>query len=107
MKKVIHILIAVLLFGVIPSASAQFGKQKKADALYNSFSFVKAIDVYKEMVANNYNVDYAKRRLADSYAMLRDPQNASAYYAEIVKQPKVDSEYYLKYALALRGLEKI
>lgn len=106
MKKVIHILIAVLLFGVIPSASAQFGKQKKADALYNSFSYVKAINVYKEMVANNYNVDYAKRRLADSYSMLRDPQNAATYYADVVKQPKVDAEYYLKYALTLRALKK-
>jgi len=106
MKKVIHILIAVLLFGVIPSASAQFGKQKKADALYNSFSYVKAISVYKEMVANNYNADYAKRRLADSYSMLRDPQNASLYYAEVVKQPNIDSEYYLNYALALRALKK-
>lgn len=106
MKKVIQIFVALLLFGCIPSASAQFGKQKKADALYNSFSYVKAIEVYKEMVANNYNADYAKRRLADCYSMLRDPQNASVYYAEAVKQPNIDPEYYLNYALALRSLKK-
>ena len=106
MKKLIQIFVAVLLFGFIPSASAQFGKQKKADALYNSFSYVKAIDVYKEMLANNYNAEYAKRRLADCYSMLRDPQNASIYYADAVKQPNIDPEYYLNYALALRALKK-
>jgi outer membrane protein OmpA-like peptidoglycan-associated protein len=107
MKSILkYILISVILFGNIPSASAQFGKQKKADALYNSFSFVKAIDMYKEMLANNYNADYAKRRLADSYAMLRDPENASIYYKDVVKQDKVEPEYYLNYALALRALKK-
>ncbi|MGH2666259.1 OmpA family protein [Flavobacterium sp.] len=107
MKKVLkYILISVLLFGNIPSASAQFGKQKRADALYNSFSFVKAIDVYKEMLANNYNADYAKRRLADCYSMLRDPENAAVYYQDVVKQEKVDPEYYLNYAMALRALKK-
>ncbi|WP_395058914.1 OmpA family protein [Flavobacterium sp.] len=107
MKSILkYILISVILFGNIPSASAQFGKQKKADALYNSFSFVKAIDMYKEMLANNYNADYAKRRLADSYAMLRDPENASVYYKDVVKQDKVEPEYYLNYALALRALKK-
>ena len=106
MKKVFYILTAVLFLGFSPSVSAQFGKQKKADALYNSFSFVKAIEVYKELLNNNYNVEYAKRRLGDSYAMLRDSQNAALYYGEAVKQQNIDPEYYLKYALALRGIKK-
>ena len=58
------------------------------------------------MLANNYNTDYAKRRLADSYAMLRDPENASVYYKDVVKQDKVEPEYYLNYALTLRALKK-
>lgn len=106
MKKVTHILLTIIFLGVSSSVSAQSGKQKKADALYNSFSFVKAIDVYKEMLANNYNANYAKRRLADCYSMLRDPQNACMYYADVVKQDHVEPEYYLNYALALRGLKK-
>lgn len=97
---------SVLLFGNSPLASAQAGKQKRADALYNSFSFVKAIELYKDMLSNNYNADYAKRRLGDSYSMLRDPENAAVYYSDVVKQEKVDPEYYLNYALALRALKK-
>lgn len=106
MKRVIPILCAMFLLGVSASVSAQSGKQKKADALFNSFSFVKAIEVYKEMLANNYNANYAKRRLADSYAMLRDPQNACVYYADVVKQESIEPEYYLNYALALRSMKK-
>ncbi|WP_300571099.1 OmpA family protein [Flavobacterium sp.] len=107
MKKILkYILISVLLFGSILSSSAQSGKQKKADALYNSFSFVKAIEVYKEMLENNYNANYAKRRLGDSYSMLRDPENAAVYYQDVVKQSNVDPEYYLNYAMALRALKK-
>jgi outer membrane protein OmpA-like peptidoglycan-associated protein/tetratricopeptide (TPR) repeat protein len=107
MKSFVHyILIVILFFGCISLASAQHGKQKKADALFNSFSFVKAIETYKEMIGNNYNVDYAKRKLADSYAMLRDPENAAIYYADVVKNDKIDPEYYLNYGLALRALKK-
>ncbi|WP_428225282.1 OmpA family protein [Flavobacterium sp.] len=106
MKKVLFFLTAVLYFGITPYASAQFGKQKKADALFNSFSFVKAIETYKILIENNYNVEYAKRKLGDSYSMLRDPQNAAYYYSDAVKQPNIDPEYYLKYALALRSLKK-
>ena len=107
MKKILkYILISVLLFGSISSASAQSGKQKKADALYNSFSFVKAIEAYKEMLENNYNANYAKRRLGDSYSMLRDPENAAVYYKDVVQQSNVDPEYYLNYAMALRALKR-
>ena len=107
MKSFVHyILIVILFFACISLASAQHGKQKKADALFNSFSFVKAIETYKEMIGNNYNVDYAKRKLADSYAMLRDPENAAIYYADVVKNDKIDPEYYLNYGLALRALKK-
>lgn len=106
MKKVIPFLSALLLLGTISSAPAQSGKQRKADALFQSFSYVKAIEVYKEMLNNNYNASYAKRRIADSYAMLRDPQSALPFYAEVVQQPSIDAEYYLKYAMALRAAKK-
>ena len=38
------------------------------------------------MIDNDYNVDYAKRKIADAYSLLRDPQNAAKYYADVVKQ---------------------
>jgi outer membrane protein OmpA-like peptidoglycan-associated protein/tetratricopeptide (TPR) repeat protein len=106
MKLITRYLLLLLFFGTMSTASAQSGKQKRADALFNSFSFVKAIVVYKEMIDNNYNVDYAKRKLADSYSLLHDPENAVIYYAAVVKNDKIDPEYYLNYGLALRALKK-
>ncbi|MBP0902299.1 OmpA family protein [Mariniflexile gromovii] len=88
------------------SMFSQQGKQKRADTLFNKFSFVKAAEVYRELIANNYNKDYATRKLADCYAFLRDPNNASRYYKNVVKQENVPIEYYYKYAQSLRGMKK-
>ncbi|GAA3603802.1 OmpA family protein [Flavivirga amylovorans] len=88
------------------SALSQQGKQKRADTLFNKFSFVKAAKVYRELIQNNYNKDYATRQLADCYAFLRDPRNASRFYKNVVKQKNVPIEYYYKYAQSLRGMKK-
>jgi len=87
------------------SGFAQYGKQKKADTLFNKFSFVKAANEYKELIENNYNKDYATRRLADCYAYLRDPNKAAIYYKKAVEQENVPIEYYYSYAQALRGIK--
>ena len=63
MKSKNYILVCIALM-VNFTLFAQYGKQKKADTLFNKFSFVKAAEVYKELVENDYNVDYATRRLA-------------------------------------------
>lgn len=92
----------MLSFSIFP----QQGKQKRADTLFNKFSFVKAAKLYRELVQDNYNRDYATRKLADSYALLRDPRNASRFYKSAVKQKDVPVEYYYKYAQSLRGMKK-
>jgi len=88
------------------SVFSQQGKQKRADTLFNKFSFVKAAKLYTELLQDNYNRDYATRKLADSYAFLRDPRNASRFYKSVVKQKNVPLEYYYKYAQSLRGMKK-
>ncbi|MDP5158660.1 MAG: OmpA family protein [Flaviramulus sp.] len=105
MKNKNYILVCILLTISISMFSQQ-GKQKRADTLFNKFSFVKAAEVYKDLIANNYNKDYATRKLADCYAFLRDPRNASRYYKSVVNQKNVPLEYYYKYAQSLRGMKK-
>ncbi|MGZ0017407.1 OmpA family protein [Yeosuana sp. AK3] len=104
MKLKTHILVCILLM-VNLAVFAQYGKQKKADTLFNKFSFVKAANVYRELIENNYNKDYATRRLADCYSYLRDPKNAARYYKKVVEQDNVPIEYYYNYAQALRGVK--
>ena len=99
-KKYIVIYIIVLInFTVF----AQYGKQKKADNLFNKFSFVDASEVYKDLIENDFNKDYSVRQLADSYAYMRNPDSAVVYYKKAVEQNNVPIEYYYKYAQALRG----
>jgi outer membrane protein OmpA-like peptidoglycan-associated protein len=87
------------------SALAQSDLQKKADNLFNKFSFVAAANAYHELIAKNYNSDYATRQLADSYAFMRNPDSAAVYYKKAVSQKNVQIEYYYNYAQALRGIK--
>ncbi|MDO5971501.1 OmpA family protein [Flavivirga aquimarina] len=105
MKNKNYILVCIALM-LSFSVFSQQGKQKRADTLFNKFSFVKAAKVYRELIQNNYNKDYATRQLADCYAYLRDPRNASRYYKNVVKQENAPIEYYYKYAQSLRGMKK-
>lgn len=86
--------------------TAQSGKQKKADRLYDDFAYVKAIEVYKDLVERDYNTTFNQQRIADSYYKLRDPQNAVQYYAQVVNKPDVSPEAYYKYAQMLRGMRE-
>ncbi|MCF7568076.1 OmpA family protein [Sabulilitoribacter arenilitoris] len=105
MKLEKYILICLALMLSL-SVFSQQGKQKRADTLFNKFSFVKAAKVYQDLIENNYNKDYATRKLADCYAYLRNPQRASRYYKKVVEQENVPIEYYYSYAQSLRGIKK-
>ncbi len=87
-------------------ASAQYGSQKKADNLFNKFSFVSAAEVYHNLIEKDFNADYATRQLADSYAYMRNPDSAVVYYQKAVQQENIPIEYYYNYAQALRGVKE-
>ncbi len=86
-------------------ASAQYGSQKKADNLFNKFSFVSAAEVYHNLIEKDFNADYATRQLADSYAYMRNPDSAVVHYKRAVQQENIPVEYYYNYAQALRGVK--
>ena len=104
MKLKNHLITCLLCF-VGFSTFAQYSSQKKADNLFNKFSFVSASKIYQELIEKNYNADYATRQLADSYAFLRNPDSAVVYYKKVVEQENVPIEYYYNYAQALRGVK--
>ncbi len=105
MRQYISITLILLLTGA-NIINAQYGRQRRGDAMFNSFAYAKAIKSYQEMIDNDYNADYAKQKIADAYSLLRDPENAVKYYADVVKQKDVDPDYYLRYAQALRGIKE-
>lgn len=87
-------------------ALAQYGAQKKADNLFNKFSFVSAAEVYHNLIENDFNTNYATRQLANCYAYMRNPDSAVVYYQKAVQQENIPLEYYYNYAQALRGVKK-
>ena len=94
-----------IVFVLSMAAFSQSGLQKKADTLFNKFSFVDAANVYKELISKKYNADYATRQLADCYAYMRNPDSAVVYYKKAIEQPNVPNQYYYNYAQALRGVK--
>ena len=76
------------------TASAQYGSQKKADNLFNKFSFVSAAEAYHNLIEKDFNAAYATRQLADSYAYMRNPDSAVVYYKKAVQQENILIEYY-------------
>lgn len=59
MKKLYKICLLILVM-TSSTLVAQQVKQQRADRLFNNFSFVDAIEVYKDLVDKDYNADYAK-----------------------------------------------
>ncbi|MFD1161948.1 OmpA family protein [Hwangdonia seohaensis] len=104
MKLKNHMLTYVIL-ALSFTASAQYGSQKKADNLFNKFSFVSAAKVYHHLIEKDFNAQYATRQLADSYAFMRNPDSAVVYYQKAVQQENIPIEYYYNYAQALRGIK--
>ncbi|GAB2772097.1 OmpA family protein [Salinimicrobium soli] len=98
----------LLLLFLLPALTltAQSGKQKRADRLFEDFAYTKAIEVYEDLLENEYNTDYNQQKLAESYYLLRDPENAVKYYEKVVQQPGVSPETYYKYAQMLRGVRE-
>ncbi|NMH89903.1 OmpA family protein [Flavivirga algicola] len=99
-----YLLTSIILLTSLP-VLAQYGSQKKADNLFNKFSFVSAAQVYHNLIEKDFNADYATRQLADSYAFMRNPDSAVVYYKKVVEQPNVPIAYYYNYAQALRGVK--
>lgn len=104
--KNFNYLILLLIIGNSFIVSAQSGKQKKADKLYNDLAYFEAVEAYKELVDRDYNTHYNKQKLGDSYFKLRSPENAVRYYSDVVNQEGISPEYYYRFAQALRGVKR-
>ncbi|PHR70454.1 MAG: flagellar motor protein MotB [Lutibacter sp.] len=101
MKNIKPLFIAFVL--ICSSAIGQTVRQKRAEGLYNNFSFVKAIKHYQKLIDKDDNKGYALRKLGDTYIMLRMPEKALSIYKQVVQQPNVPSKYYYYYAQVLRA----
>src|SRR6056297_1916832 len=68
---------------------------------------MEAVEVYKDLIENDYNTRDNRLKLAETYMKLRSPENAVFYYEDILQDStNISAEYYYEYAQALRGAKR-
>ena len=103
MKKIVKLtLILVIGFGFHQS-SAQYYSQKKGDYYFGQFQFIKAIDQYEKLLESGRNADYAHRKLAECYLLIRDFKKSIPHFEAVINKPRIPTDYYFKYAMALHS----
>ncbi len=87
----------------VHASSAQEALVRKADRLYERFSFAEAIAQYELAFEKGADDLGAARRLADSYRRVREVGKSERWYALIVDAPEATPEDLYNYADALRS----
>jgi outer membrane protein OmpA-like peptidoglycan-associated protein len=107
MKKITLLFLIPLFFFQI-SLFAQEKKINKAEKKYDTYSFIRAIDIYEKVANSGYKSAELFKKLGNSYYFNADYAAASKWYAELLnlKEVKIEPEYYFRYAQALKSEKK-
>ena len=96
MKFSIAFILLALHLGAMAQTSS---KEKKADQLFDHFSFYPAIDRYEKL--DTLSTD-GLRKLAESYRNTQQPELSATAYASLVNANAANSEDLFQYASVLR-----
>lgn len=98
--------LAVFLFCAI-GVSAQSKKEVKGDKLMGRYSFLAATREFKNALEEEEGEkDRIKKKLAECYRMLNDPENTVLWYTDIMDNAEVielDDKFYYAQALSSMG----
>lgn len=100
--KTLYTLVFVLsiTFGVF----AQGSKLNKADKKYDKYSYIDAIEIYEKVAEKGYKSVELFEKLGNAYYFNGELDKASKWYSELFAlSQEVDSEYYFRYAQALKA----
>ena len=101
MKHTIKVvIILMLLLGNSDAAQPQF-VLKRADAQFDLFNYAIAIELYQKAYQKQKSL-HTTARLAESYRLVKDYDQAEHWYAELVAMEGASPEAGLQYAQALR-----
>lgn len=99
MKRYLLICIsAALLLFYLPARSQYV--LNEADAQYNLYNYIKAIDLYEQAYGKKHTL-HAAARLADSYSQIRNYKEAESWFAIAAAMPGSKPDNVLGYAKAL------
>lgn len=101
-KKYLWLLIIVIPINVFSQSKAL----KKADVLFDSYDYRKALNHYQKLEAKGESRYYVTRRIADCYRLLHMPVLAADWYEKAIDFPDVEAETYYHLGLSLRTLKR-
>ena len=100
--KTLYTLVFVLSITI--GAFAQGSKLNKADKKYDKYSYIDAIEIYEKVAEKGYKSVELFEKLGNAYYFNGELDKASKWYGELFAlNQKVDSEYYFRYAQALKA----
>ena len=100
MKK----LYTLVFLSITIGAFAQGSKLNKADKKYDKYSYIDAIEIYEKVAEKGYKSAELFEKLGNAYYFNGELDKASKWYGELFAlNQEVDSEYYFRYAQALKA----
>ncbi|MFZ4107108.1 OmpA family protein [Flavobacterium sp.] len=100
--KNIYITITILL--IFTTSYGQNKSTEKADKLFNSYQYVRAIAEYLKLADSNKANQYVFNQLGDCYYIVFNSVEASKWYRKAV-ETKAKPETYYRYAQSLKGIK--
>ena len=97
--------LVVLMIALLVSGTQGFAQKAKADRLFESFNYTKAIPFYEKLASkNNKHAAYAMNRLGDSYRLAGDFEEAARWYSNAIVIDTTSPDLFFNYAQSLRSL---
>jgi outer membrane protein OmpA-like peptidoglycan-associated protein len=95
------VLIIILAF----ISTFTFAQRNVADKFFKKYSYIKAIELYKEALKNGDDSEHVLTRLGDCYYNNSNSEKAANWYHKALqKYPKINPEYIYKYIQTQRSL---
>lgn len=105
-SKQINMKTNYLLLLFVFSIGSIFGQEKLADKFFKNYGYVKATELYEEVVKNGDESQHVLTRLGDCYYNNSNSEKAAFWYKEALDKYELDSEHLYKYIQSLKSLEK-
>ena len=106
MKTILKYVLAVVLIQSFTAAYAQKSTVKSVETEYDSYYYVKTSEILLDVAENGYLNQEVLQKLGNSFYFNNNMEEASRWYKKLFEIGKnVDSEYYFRYALSLKGIK--
>ncbi|XLS28238.1 OmpA family protein [Flavobacteriaceae bacterium M23B6Z8] len=104
MRKITLILLFSLSFSQF-SLFSQQNKVNKAEKKYETYSFIKAIDIYERVAKKGYKSPELFKKLGNSHYYNANYAEAANWYGELIAlgDAEIEPEYYFRYAQSLKS----